>query len=154
VQLLTRKRTGVAILVILTVGALAQAIQPAIPAPAPTKGQGAWNTSAVHPRVAAILKRACADCHSNETVWPWYARLSPGSWLMASHVERGRRQLNLSIEYTLDEEEIGAIYDVVDSGTMPPPSYLLLHPNARLFKDDKDWIKKWWLGELSPQPAE
>src|SRR5690242_170452 len=46
--------------------------------------------------VQAILKKACFDCHSNETAWPWYARLAPGSWLMARDVKKGRAHMNMS----------------------------------------------------------
>lgn len=145
---LTKRRIGVAVLAVVALGALAQAFQPDPPPLGRAEKPGAWETDAVHPQVAALLKRACADCHSNDTVWPWYARLSPGSWLMADHVARGRKQLNLSIEYTLDEEEIGEIVEAVANGSMPPKSYLLLHPNAKLTEADKDLLNKWWMGEL------
>jgi hypothetical protein len=48
------------------------------------------------PEVAAILKRSCADCHSNQTIWPWYSYVAPVSWLVERDVRRGRDHMNLS----------------------------------------------------------
>ncbi len=48
------------------------------------------------PEVMAILERACYDCHSNETVWPWYSKVAPVSWQISSHVVVGRRHVNFS----------------------------------------------------------
>src|SRR5258705_4623761 len=53
-------------------------------------------TASVPADVHAILDRSCADCHSNKTVWPWYARVAPVSWLLADDVKKGRKELNLS----------------------------------------------------------
>lgn len=152
-QVLTRKWAGAAA-VVLGLAALAQAFQPEPPPAAPVKQQGAWETEAVDAGVRALLRRACANCHSNDTKWPWYARISPGSWLMAHHVTQARKHLNFSIEYTLDEEEIGMIADVVENGIMPPKSYLWLHPEARLTDADKALVKRWWMGELPGAASE
>ena len=50
----------------------------------------------VPPEVKAVLTRACADCHSNETRWPWYSEVAPASWFVADHVREGRDSLNFS----------------------------------------------------------
>lgn len=147
--ILTKRRAGLVTLAVVAVGALAQAFQPPQPPVAKADKPGAWQTQAVHTQVRRLLRRACADCHSNETQWPWYARLSPGSWLMADHVTRGRKQLNFSIEYTLDEEEIGEIVEAATSGNMPPKSYLWMHPEAKLSEADKALLNRWWMGELT-----
>lgn len=147
--ILTKRRAGLVTLAVVAVGALAQAFQPPQPPAAKADKPGAWQTQAVHTQVRRLLRRACADCHSNETQWPWYARLSPGSWLMADHVTRGRKQLNFSIEYTLDEEEIGEIVEAATSGNMPPKSYLWMHPEAKLSEADKALLNRWWMGELT-----
>jgi hypothetical protein len=109
-----------------------QLVQPETPQVVAGKKPPAWKNPRLNSRVAAVLERACADCHSNETPWPWYARISPASWLMASHVRRGRAQLNLSYSWSIDDNEKGEIADAVAAGTMPPPSYLWLQPEAKL----------------------
>lgn len=84
----------------------------------------------------ALAKRACFDCHSNETIWPWYSNIAPISWLMEEDVLEARATINFS-EWTpipnLQPGEIGAI---LDEGEMPPGTYLLVHPAARLNMDE------------------
>jgi hypothetical protein len=86
--------------------------------------------------VIASLKRACYDCHSNQTVWPWYSNLAPVSWLIASDVKQGRAHLNFS-EWTRPGPEgelpsLGEACEAVRAGKMPLRSYTLLHPDAKL----------------------
>lgn len=86
--------------------------------------------------ISSTLKRACYDCHSNQTNWPWYSNVAPMSWLVASDVKEGRARLNFS-EWARPGAEgelpsLGEVCESVQSGKMPLPSYLLLHPDARL----------------------
>jgi mono/diheme cytochrome c family protein len=142
-----KRNKGLAALALLVaLFAIAQFIQPPIPVPPAGYPKAAWEHSSVGPQVAAILKRSCADCHSNETRWPWYSRISPGSWLMANHVVRGRRQLNFSRQSEISEETRGEIHDTIRDGTMPPSSYLVLHGDARLSPADKKLLMEWALG--------
>ena len=83
------------------------------------------------PTTRALAERACFDCHSNQTRWPWYAQVAPASWLLQGHVDEGRRVLNLS-EWNRRYEEAHEAGETVVEGSMPPRSYLLLHPEARL----------------------
>jgi hypothetical protein len=82
----------------------------------------------------AIARRACYDCHSNETVWPWYANVAPASWLVQFDVDRGRRSLNFS-----DRSGVfsGELIEIIQEGEMPPIQYILLHPTARLNQAEK-----------------
>ena len=86
--------------------------------------------------VASSLKRACHDCHSNETVWPWYSNLAPVSWLVASDVNEGRAHLNFSAWTQAGTEgekpEVGDLCEQVKGGKMPLAAYTLLHPQAKL----------------------
>src|SRR5205809_915978 len=82
------------------------------------------------PETRAIAKRACFDCHSNETVWPWYSNFAPASWLIYHDVASGREHLNFSEGG--DQASANEIRRVLESREMPPASYLLLHPEARL----------------------
>ncbi len=99
--------------------------------------------------VKAILRRACYDCHSNETKWPWYTGIAPGSWLMYRDVNVGRGQLNFS-EWGdfYDEEDTPEMFAddpwrTIESGEMPPWFYVPLHPEARLTAEDLAILKKW-----------
>jgi hypothetical protein len=78
-----------------------------------------------------LAQRACFDCHSNETVWPWYAYVAPVSWRIANHVYDGRRRLNFS-EWDRPNENEERIVEDMTSGRMPLWDYLLLHPEAKL----------------------
>jgi hypothetical protein len=88
--------------------------------------------------VDTILRRSCYDCHSNETQWPLYARVSPVSWLVARDVRQGRADLNFS-EWTTDPDmeptpaqRLGGICSDLRKGIMPLRSYRVMHPNSRL----------------------
>jgi hypothetical protein len=109
------------------------------------------------PEVEAILRRSCFDCHSNETRWPWYARLAPGSWLMARDVRKGRSHFNMS-EWDDDQEarnvDKDMAWDEIESGEMPPWFYLPLHPDARLSKEDKATLKAWLVPPKEDKKAE
>lgn len=93
------------------------------------------------PQTQAFFDRACADCHSNQTVWPWYSNIAPVSWMIQHHVEEGRGELNLS-EIGRGKNEIEDMAKVIRRGSMPPKTYLPMHPNARLSETEKaDFIR-------------
>jgi heme-binding protein len=89
-----------------------------------------------HPIAAAALNRACRDCHSHETVWPWYSRVAPASWLVARDVRIGRAHLNLSEWKNYGPEmstiRIRSMCEEVSEHKMPPPYYRPLHRGAGL----------------------
>jgi hypothetical protein len=97
--------------------------------------------------VASVLRRACYDCHSNETVWPWYSRLAPVSWLLYRDVTEGRRHLNFSEWDRVDAgrrtRKLRAVEEEIDAGDMPPWFYLPMHATARLTEADKQALKSW-----------
>ncbi|HVK82947.1 MAG TPA: heme-binding domain-containing protein [Kofleriaceae bacterium] len=93
----------------------------------PMTAEPSWNA----PGTRALAQRACFDCHSNETRWPWYSHVAPVSWLVQADVDEGRRVLNFS-EWTRAYEEAPESGETVREQEMPPRSYLLLHPEARL----------------------
>lgn len=99
------------------------------------------------PAVEQILRRACFDCHSNETVWPWYARVAPASWIVARDVRQAREHLNFSTWNRLDParrvELLDEAWEEVEAGDMPMAIYLPLHPEARLSDADKAAIEAW-----------
>ena len=93
--------------------------------------------------LAAILDRACRDCHSNGTVWPWYTQVAPVSWVMAYGVSKGRKAVNFSewAAYEPDQQRMLLIESCQDvsQGKMPGP-YTLLHPEMRLSTEDIETI--------------
>ena len=83
------------------------------------------------PQTRAYFMLACGDCHSNETVWPWYSKIAPVSMLVYQDVINGRRELNFS-EYGEQNIDIEEITREILDGYMPLPIYLTMHPEARL----------------------
>lgn len=107
------------------------------------------------PQTRELAQRACFDCHSNETVWPWYSRIAPVSWLVTFDTIRGRRHLNFS-EWGVagsGEGEEGEGFEggeggeggeetgeLIRSGEMPPGMYIMMHPNAKLTEEEKQLL--------------
>lgn len=89
------------------------------------------------PRTRELAVRACFDCHSNETRWPWYSHVAPVSWLLQWDVDEGRRIVNFS-EWQRRYEEAGESAETVLEGEMPPWYYEVLHPPAKLTAEEKD----------------
>lgn len=91
------------------------------------------------PEVRDLAARACFDCHSNETVWPWYASVAPVSWLSQWDVDQGRGKLNFS-EWNTNQGETGELTEVLQEGEMPQWYYKLLHPSAKLSPEETDLL--------------
>ena len=98
----------------------------------PTLAEPNWDS----PRTRELFMRTCGDCHSNETVWPWYSNIAPISWLVQNDVDEGRAYFNVS-EWGRAENEAGESAEVFAEGEMPPPMFLLTHPEARLLPSEK-----------------
>jgi len=104
------------------------------------------------PEVAVLLRRACYDCHSNETQWPWYSRVAPLSWLVAHDVDRGRQEVNFS-EWTsylpvTRKRKLQWIERVLHEQVMPPRLYRLVHPDARLTEQEITRLEHWLQEQL------
>lgn len=112
------------------------------------------------PEVQAILDRSCADCHSHETRWPWYAHVAPVSWLVARDVHEGRKHLNFSTfdSYSAKRQrnKTKELWEEVDKGEMPTWIYLVIHRDAVLSDADKQTLRRYSeerLRELEAAPA-
>lgn len=90
------------------------------------------------PTTRALFDRACADCHSNRTKWPWYSNVAPVSWLVQNHVNEGRRKFNINTPGFGREADEAA--NEVRKGKMPEPTYLPMHPEARLSDAERDQL--------------
>ncbi|ABQ89029.1 heme-binding domain-containing protein [Roseiflexus sp. RS-1] len=93
----------------------------------PVIAEPAWDS----PQTRTLFFRACADCHSNETRWPWYSTIAPASWLITRDVMEGRAEFNVS-EWGRPDNEGDDAAKTVQNGEMPPWFYLPLHPEASL----------------------
>lgn len=101
----------------------------------PVLAEPAWDS----PQTRDLAVRACFDCHSNDTVWPWYSNVAPISWLVQRDVQEGRQSLNFS-EWGQRRQDTDEITKLVQNGEMPPKQFLILHPNARLTKTEKQQL--------------
>ena len=88
-----------------------------------------------HAETRALAVRACYDCHSNETIWPWYTHVAPLSWLAQKDVDEGRRKLNFS-EWGRPQKEAREAARTIRKREMPPWFYVPLHPDARLSAEE------------------
>lgn len=83
------------------------------------------------PSTRDLVKIACFDCHSNQTVWPWYSKIAPVSWLVYRDVIEGRQRMNFS-DWGSRSQSTGEIVGIIQEGEMPPFQYTLIHRNAIL----------------------
>jgi hypothetical protein len=98
----------------------------------PTVSEPAWDS----PRTRELAVRACFDCHSNETRWPWYANVAPFSWAVQFDVETAREVVNFS-EWDRPYELAGYAGQRTSTGMMPPSKYILAHPEANLTAQER-----------------
>ena len=141
------KWIGISLVVLLVVS---QAIRPAKTNPAVDETQTMQANTQMSPEVASILERACSNCHSSRTTWPWYSQVAPVSWFIVSDVNGARTHLSLSDWGTYKPEKkaskLQEICEQVEQGDMPLKSYVLVHPTAKLSESDKqllcDWAKQ------------
>jgi len=105
----------------------------------------------VTPEIEAILSRACADCHSDQTRWPWYSNVAPVSWVVSGHVNDGRRSLNLSEWEKPDagkrrisaSDRLQQMCTMAQMGMMPLDSYTMFHNDAKLSDQDIQTLCDW-----------
>ena len=120
--------------------------------PAKNKAEGISNNDiskiyAVPADVQAILKTSCYDCHSNNTVYPWYANIQPAAWWLADHVKEGKKELNFSefASYRIGRQfrKLEEINKEVKENEMPLDSYLWIHKDAKLNNEQKLTLANW-----------
>jgi len=97
--------------------------------------------------IHAVLKKTCYDCHSNNTVYPWYTNIQPVGWWLQSHVNEGKDELNFDEFGTYPQKKakhkFEEIEEMVNEGEMPLKSYTLIHRNAILTAEQSDAVVKW-----------
>jgi hypothetical protein len=120
--------------------------------PAKNKAEGAQanyigNKFTIPADVKTILAKACNDCHSNNTNYPWYSKIQPVHWWLEDHIKDGKKELNLD-EYTgrslrFQYKKMEEIIDQVKEGEMPLNSYTWIHKDAKLTEDEKSKLIGW-----------
>lgn len=97
--------------------------------------------------VLSIFQRACYDCHSNETQWPWYADVAPVSWIVGDHVQEAREEMNFSEwgSFSLEKRDhkLEEIIEEVSEGEMPERAYAAWHPEALISPADTSIMFSW-----------
>ena len=105
------------------------------------------------PRIEATLRRSCYDCHSNETHWRWYSAIAPVSWIVANHVELGRKEINFSgwnsYYPATRRRKLEWMGRALHEEIMPPLSYRIIHPDSQLSDQDRAALEQWINGELA-----
>jgi hypothetical protein len=113
----------------------------------PVQAEATFDSQQTHNLVA----RACYDCHSDQTVWPWYSNIAPVSWLVQRDVESGRREINFS-EAGRPRQSVQKAADAVEQGDMPPSFYPPLHPTAQLSAAEKQQLIAGLVASFGRQP--
>lgn len=114
----------------------------------PVVSEPSWD----RPETRALAVRACFDCHSNETTWPWYSHVAPISWFVQGHIDDGRRALNFS-DWTKTHRRARSAARVINAGEMPLWSYTLLHPAARLSAAEKKALADGLTATVGKEPG-
>ncbi len=95
-----------------------------------------------------LLKTSCYDCHSNNTIYPWYSKVQPMAWLMEDHIKEGKEELNFSefgaYSKRKQKSKLKSIISQIIDDEMPLSSYTLMHSNAKLSEKDKQRLQDWF----------
>ena len=134
-------------ILLIAAAAAIQLVRPARTNPATDPARTLAANVAMPDDAASVLARACRDCHSNDTRWPWYSHVAPVSWFVIDHVNHGRRHFNYSdwTRYDADERErlLKNVCSLARKGEMPLASYRWMHYDARLSDEDVRALCEW-----------
>jgi len=102
---------------------------------------------AIPKEIAGLLRTSCYDCHSNNTVYPWYSNIQPFAWWQQSHVIDGKKELNFdefnSYDVKRKKHKLDEVIEMIQEDEMPLGSYTLIHRKAVLSAQDKDKLISW-----------
>lgn len=144
------------LIVVVVILAVIQFIRPPRNTEGTVSANGIRNVVNVPDSVSLILAKACFDCHSNNTRYPWYSNVQPVGWWLDRHITDGKKELNFSefASYTgrRQANKLSRISEVVSEGDMPLKSYRLIHRDARLSDNEKKLLIRW--ADLSREKLE
>ena len=142
-----KKYIKYAVILLILLFVAAQFIRPDLTNPPTDAAQTLAATEPPPGDVDIILTRSCNDCHSNNTQYPWYSKITPSNWFLADHITDGRRHLNLSEWGTYSAKKRAKKYkeicEMVQTREMPLPSYLWLHGESALSDADIQALCDW-----------
>ena len=140
----TLKNVGLAILILLI---LMQSIRPTKNT-SNNKEKDISTIYTVPGNVQQILTKACNDCHSNNTIYPWYASVQPLAWWINDHVKDAKKHLNFNefASYSIARQykKLEECIDEIREGEMPLKPYTVIHKNAKLTDADKEILFNWF----------
>lgn len=129
-----------------------QFFQPAKNTSATPSANHIANKYATPAEVRQILEQSCNDCHSNNTVYPWYAAVQPIAWWLADHVNEGKREINFDEFLTYSPKKaahkLEEVSEMVKENEMPLKSYTLIHRNAVLTEQEKLALSSWAMSTM------
>lgn len=135
------------LLALLIIFILIQFIQPEKKHSAGTMPDDVFARHPANENVTQLVKRACYDCHSNNTTYPWYASVQPVAWWLDHHVNEGKEELNFSefANYPAKKanHKMEEVIELIENKEMPLQSYTLLHKDARLTEEQRKAIMDW-----------
>ena len=141
----TRAKRALLVLVVVFVGI--QFVRPARTNPPEDPTRTIFADATVWQDAPKTIERACLDCHSSRTRWPWYAHVAPVSWLVADDVAEGREHMNLSAWVAYDRSQKSALLadacKLVKRNSMPLPIYITMHGEANLTVQERQEICSW-----------
>ena len=137
------KRLGIAIIIVL----VGIQLIPVNRTNAAVTREVKWDASVTHD----LAQRACFDCHSNETTWPWYGYVAPISWRLADHINEGREVLNFST-WDQPNTDLDEVVESIDENEMPLSDFLLMHPEAKLTAAEKATLVAGFRATYSQDP--
>jgi hypothetical protein len=138
------KKTGLALIAVLLIIQLIPANLPEI---TDNNTDDLLANNSLSQNIEEILRSSCYDCHSNETVYPWYSYVAPVSFLVARDTRKGRKHLNFSEWESLSKpdkaEALDELSEEVEEGEMPMKIYPITHPDARLSDKQREALISW-----------
>ncbi len=141
------KAAKIAAVLLVVVFLGAQAIRPPKTNPPTDAARGIAAATTMKPEVARLLDRACNDCHSNQTRWPWYSNVAPTMWLVRGDVNHARTHLNFDEWGKYDPQQqknlLINMCKLASIGEMPMPIYLHMHADASLTQADRKLLCDW-----------
>lgn len=145
--LLMKKILKIVVLVLFSAFFTAQFVRPDRSNPAVVQAETLEFSMQIPENIETILTRSCNDCHTNSTVYPWYANITPFNWFLAEHINSGRRNLNFSVWNTYEtrrkRRKLDQICEQVTHKEMPLPSYLWIHRASKLSDRDIEILCDW-----------
>lgn len=151
-----KKALKIVAIVLFTAFAAIQFIRPDFTNPPFKQDETLFAVTNPPDSVRVIFERSCADCHTHETKYPWYAKVQPSAWFLKDHIDEGRREFNASIWKTYEpnrqRRKLSEICEQVQYREMPLPSYLWIHWNAKLSDAEIKTLCDWTEAESAKIP--